>query len=343
MAFPPNPIANGDLVLGGPLVIEVGPAGAAPVTTLVLPVSPDQQITYDIRATLHQTLLGAYTDRYGLGVPGIVLSGNTAWQASKGSLNGQPVNGPQAARALYRDVVQKYESLTRDVSTPHGVEMVVHDEANKRSWLVEPMPPFRVQQTNQDPLVTYFTLTLIVIADLTDGPMPANLQVTDQVAQMLATALQQVVQQPDWTAPFAVSTNAPSMTLSGPVGPSSSPTSPSSPSSPASTSSSSSTASTSPPTVLPSNQAVLPGNGVVTVAPSVSTSKAATDTSKQKQTPKKTYVVQAGDTLWSIAKNFLNDGHRWRDIVKASRAIGTNIANASMIVAGVTTLVIPDH
>ena len=34
-----------------------------------------------------------------------------------------------------------------------------------------------------------------------------------------------------------------------------------------------------------------------------------------------TYVVQKGDTLWSIAKRQLGDGQRWKDIVAANRGL----------------------
>jgi len=34
-----------------------------------------------------------------------------------------------------------------------------------------------------------------------------------------------------------------------------------------------------------------------------------------------TYTIRKGDTLWSIAKRFYNDGQRWQDIVAANPSI----------------------
>lgn len=311
--YPTNPIKNGDVNLGGPLVIEVGPSGGAPVASLDLPVNPDRDETYGIRATLTQSLSGAYTDRYGLEIPKIVLSGTTAWMVPSGRFNGQPINGPQAARMLYREILLRYESMRQSNSSPHGVQMVVHDESTMRSWLVEPMDSLRLRQTSQDPMIVYFTLNLIVVADLTDGPMPPSMQPADPVAQSVTDATQQLPPPPDFAAPGSTSTVT--ATVQTP---------------------------TSTDVPLGPDQVALPGVGVVTVVnPDLSTTQAASDTGLQKQNGLLIYTVQSGDTLWSIAQRFLGSGLRWRQLVTASRAIGTYIANPNLIVAGVTKIVIP--
>ncbi|MEE9212733.1 MAG: LysM domain-containing protein [Phycisphaeraceae bacterium] len=48
-----------------------------------------------------------------------------------------------------------------------------------------------------------------------------------------------------------------------------------------------------------------------------------------------TYVVQKGDTLWSIARRNYGDGQRWKEIAEAN-----GIANPSRLRAG-QTLVLP--
>src|SRR6266851_1103209 len=49
------------------------------------------------------------------------------------------------------------------------------------------------------------------------------------------------------------------------------------------------------------------------------------------QTPATTYVVQAGDTLWSIAAKSLNDPLRWQDIWLMNRG---QIADPNILFAG---------
>ncbi len=171
--------------LEGHVLIEVGPSGAPAQATLQLPANPDEDVTYDLRVTLIQTITGAYTDDYGLGVPRLVLSGTTAWMSPKGRFNGIPVNGPQAARHLYRDILQRYFALETGHTSPAGAEMLIHDEAQKRSWRVKPIQNMRVQQSRSNPMVKLYTLNLIVEADLTDGPQPPTQQAPDPVASFL--------------------------------------------------------------------------------------------------------------------------------------------------------------
>ena len=51
----------------------------------------------------------------------------------------------------------------------------------------------------------------------------------------------------------------------------------------------------------------------------------------------RTYVVKRGDTLYSIARRFYNDGTRWRDILEANRS---RMRDERHIAVG-TELVIP--
>jgi len=51
-------------------------------------------------------------------------------------------------------------------------------------------------------------------------------------------------------------------------------------------------------------------------------------------TPGNYYTVVRGDTLWSIAKKFYNDGSRYPEIAKAN-----NISNPDLIHAGQKLLI----
>lgn len=42
--------------------------------------------------------------------------------------------------------------------------------------------------------------------------------------------------------------------------------------------------------------------------------------SRHRETPK-TYTVKAGDTLWTIARRFLGNGNRWREIYDLNRSV----------------------
>ncbi len=50
----------------------------------------------------------------------------------------------------------------------------------------------------------------------------------------------------------------------------------------------------------------------------------------------RTYTVQKGDTLWSIAQRFLGDGKRWREIIDANP--GMDPVPANLKVGQVITL-----
>ena len=52
----------------------------------------------------------------------------------------------------------------------------------------------------------------------------------------------------------------------------------------------------------------------------------------------RTYVVRKGDTLFSLARRFYNDEHRWRDIWQANR---DKLPDPNRLAIGMT-LVIPD-
>jgi len=54
------------------------------------------------------------------------------------------------------------------------------------------------------------------------------------------------------------------------------------------------------------------------------------------RTPPKEYIVKSGDTLWAIAKKFLNDGSRYTELAELN-----NISNPNLIYVG-QKIILPD-
>ncbi len=169
--------------------IKVGPLGGPWVNQLRLPVNPDEEVDYDARVTLVQTITGAYFDDYGLGVPRLILTGNTAWMSPKGQFNGAQVNGMDAAKHLYRDILVYYFSQEHGHTSPSSMEMVVFDDAAGYGWRVKPLPPPLVTtRSKSDPLVVHYTATFAVEQDLLHDPASPAQKVADLVQQAVTRA-----------------------------------------------------------------------------------------------------------------------------------------------------------
>ncbi len=140
-----------------------------PVGALTFPANPDIDNTVDLRTTLIQTRVGAYYDKFGIGIPTLVLSGTTAWLSAQARWNGRWVSGKEAALHLARDIVGWYEAQAKASQTPSGVEMQVVDEAGGNLWTVEPITNVQFSQTQAAPIQIFFTLNLSVILDHMTG------------------------------------------------------------------------------------------------------------------------------------------------------------------------------
>ncbi len=143
-------------------------------------------MTVDLRTTLIQTRLGAYYDKFGIGIPALILSGTTAWLSQQAQWNGHWVSGRDAALHLKRDIFAWYEAQAKASQTPSGVEMQVVDEATGNLWTVEPITDVQFSQTQAAPIQVFFTLNLSVIVDhLTGIPGPPP---PDWLAQHIGNA-----------------------------------------------------------------------------------------------------------------------------------------------------------
>ena len=68
-----------------------------------------------------------------------------------------------------------------------------------------------------------------------------------------------------------------------------------------------------------------------------------TTSSSSSSSPATSYVVQSGDTLWSIAQNQLGDAHQWRDIINVNNgeAHGSDLKSAPQQLTAGWRLVLP--
>ena len=152
----------GGITVGGSVIIEVGvPNGA--MRKLTFPVNPDQQRSINIRTTVVQTINGIYTDKFGVGIQSITLSGDTAWNSPNGSYNGQKVDGNTAARHLEMDIVCYYESASL---TNKKIQMFLYDDVRGQAWQVEPISNVQFTATSKSPITLQFVLPFVVIRDL---------------------------------------------------------------------------------------------------------------------------------------------------------------------------------
>jgi LysM repeat protein len=130
---------------------------------LTFPVNPDQQRSLNIRTTVVQTINGIYTDKFGIGIQSITLSGDTAWNSPNGSYNGQKVDGNTAARHLEMDIVRYY--LSQQIKNSK-IQMFLYDDVRGQAWQVEPIGNVQFTVTSKSPVTLQFSLQFVVIRDL---------------------------------------------------------------------------------------------------------------------------------------------------------------------------------
>lgn len=184
--MPPIPQVPSDAKFDGAIIIRCGKVNGTGYNHLQLPVNPDEDITYDPRVTMTQTLTGLYFDDYGWGVPTLVLSGNTAWTSPKGMFNGYPANGYAVAKHLYRDIYMYYFQGEHGNSNPTDMEMLIFDYTNNQAWKVKPMPNgFQTSRSKTDPMVIYYTCRFWVIRDLINDPASPDQKIADNVKDFI--------------------------------------------------------------------------------------------------------------------------------------------------------------
>lgn len=166
-------------------MMRCGPVGG-PYNNLQLPANPDQDIQQDIRVSTTQTLYGVYFDDYGLGIPMLTLSGDSAWSSPKGMYNGLPINGYQTVQHLYQDILQRYFQLEQNKSNPQDAELLIFDYTTNSAWSVKPVPPGMTLSRNKSSPMTYaYTLRLAIIRDLIKDPSSPDFAHNDPVKTLV--------------------------------------------------------------------------------------------------------------------------------------------------------------
>lgn len=165
---PPSPQWKPDRQIA--LRVFPGPSAAqagSQTHTLVLPFVETWQLQWPIRTTATQTIVRAYIDDFGLGVPTLQLSGHTGWHVTYGQYNGQPVDGYQAFHHLYYDIVLYYFDLeAQQGSQQPDVTCEVLNALDQLHYRVKPTQQFQVVRSKSRPLLYQWSLSFIVLEDL---------------------------------------------------------------------------------------------------------------------------------------------------------------------------------
>lgn len=137
--------------------------------TLYLPLNPDMQITRAIRTTPTQTIQGAWVDNFGLGVGMLTITGHTGWSSGAGAFNGQPINGYEAYRALWYDIVSYYfAKQSQQAAQPPQVTMQFSSDVDELFFDVMPTSspnPWTLVRSKTKPYLYQYTLSLIILRD----------------------------------------------------------------------------------------------------------------------------------------------------------------------------------
>lgn len=209
--LPPTPTLPNPLQFHGAVMLRCGPVGG-PYNNLQLPANPDQELLTDIRVTAIQTLSGLYFDDYGQGITRLTLTGDTAWSSPKGLFNGDPINGYDTAKHLYRDIIQRYFQIEQDKSNPQNAELLIFDYTVNGSWSVKPIPPGIVlSRTKASPMTYAYTISFAVIRDLVNDPASPDMIPEDPVQALIvgttnAPQSEKIVDNSSSTAPSTAQT-----------------------------------------------------------------------------------------------------------------------------------------
>lgn len=139
------------------------------------PVGPESlEVSYPARSTATPTFTAAYVDMFGPGIGSIQISATTGWGV--GSRKGRP-NGNIAIKQLimlYKDYLVRAAAAP----DPTAIPMTFADGFGGHAFLVTPdASGLRVQQQKSSPLLRRFSLSLIILHDLTGGKMTSEIEI----------------------------------------------------------------------------------------------------------------------------------------------------------------------
>lgn len=136
--------------------------GASPVKVDLVIRPEDLQRTDVSRATVAQTLGGAWVDAWGDGISTITISGTTGW-----GQGGQP-NGLEAFFELHKNVYEEWhrlrgQAIVRGVD-PDDVKLIFIDDLDEFSWVVIPNQ-FILRRNKSRPLLAQYQITMTRVDD----------------------------------------------------------------------------------------------------------------------------------------------------------------------------------
>jgi hypothetical protein len=122
------------------------------------------EVTYPARTNATPTLTAAYLDHFGPGIGAVSISGTTGWGKRPGLKDG---------RAELRRLITLYTNYLRSAAAaddPESIQLTFADGYTGASFLCAPdSSGLRTQQSKGSPLLVRFSLTLIILRDLTGG------------------------------------------------------------------------------------------------------------------------------------------------------------------------------
>ena len=117
------------------------------------------------RLGVTQTLGGAWCDDWGVGLPTILLNGNTGW---RGSFLMSGVDAFQALRTVvFAEWHSRRAAAVAAGNDPGTVQLVITDSLNGYTYLVAPQS-FTLRRSKSRPLLYSYSIQLLVLGDASD-------------------------------------------------------------------------------------------------------------------------------------------------------------------------------
>lgn len=135
---------------------------SAPVKVNLV-IRPEDLSRPDVsRATVVQTLGGAWWDDWGPGLPSVQISGTTGWGG------GNRPDGMAEFQKLYSTIFQEWHKQRADAIEagldPEMVKLIFCDDLDEFTWVVLPQQ-FQLRRNKSRPLLLQYTIQLAKLAD----------------------------------------------------------------------------------------------------------------------------------------------------------------------------------
>jgi hypothetical protein len=118
--------------------------------------------TEPVRASITQTLGGAWSDDFGPGLSTITLAGHTGWRGSVSE------DGADQFFQLRKLVVERRQELREDrakTGNPDDIQLVFADQLNGHALYVQPTT-FQLRRHKTRPLLSQYNISMTVLGDM---------------------------------------------------------------------------------------------------------------------------------------------------------------------------------